>query len=321
MELRLNLATCSLKDAEHAIFIIGAYFGMTALPHVGAPVLSANGHFAGGSHSLTDPGVSHGTPQPQAAHVVTPPVVPVAPTLGAEPQPVGYVEQDENPAAAFAAPPALPPEVVFAGNGATAPAGAPALPVAPPSATPAAAPAAGDAGNVAGAVVAPAGSPLPVMPAPGPSPSVASVELDADGLPWDPRICAAGEGGAKPKNADGRWRKKRGLNDAAFIAQVQAELRATLAAPVAPPLPPVAQVPTPPPPAAVQPSAPPSADPATFEQLMPRVTKAITDKVLPLDALQQATAAYGLSTVVSLAQRPDLVPSVWLYLRTQYPAL
>lgn len=301
MELRLNLATCSLKDAEHAIFIIGAYFGMTALPHIG---------------DVHTPGM---TPTPVAAAART---VALAPTD--EPQPVGYVEQDENPAAAFAAPPALPPEVVFAGNGATAPVGVPALPVAPPSATPAAAPVAGDAGNVAGAVVAPVGSPLPVMPAPGPSPSVASVELDADGLPWDPRICAAGEGGAKPKNADGRWRKKRGLNDAAFIAQVQAELRATLAAPapaqVVPPAPPVAQVPTPPP-AAVQPPAPPSADPATFEQLMPRVTKAITDKVLPLDALQQATAAYGLTTVVSLAQRPDLVPSVWLYLRTQYPAL
>lgn len=51
-----------------------------------------------------------------------------------------------------------------------------------------------------------------------------AVELDAAGLPHDPRIHA----GTKRKNADGTWTKKKGLNDASLIARVEAELRATL---------------------------------------------------------------------------------------------
>lgn len=91
-------------------------------------------------------------------------------------------------------------------------------------------------------------------PAPG-------VDLDADGLPWDGRIHAS----TRAKNADGRWRGKRGIDDAT-VASVSAELRAVMGnvvsgpavdtppipaaspAPVAPP-PPVAFDNVPPPPA------------------------------------------------------------------------
>src|SRR5206468_12060361 len=84
VELRLNLATCSMKDAEHAIFLIGAYFGMTNLPTVGdrnttsvrvvvsdAPSAMSLGRpvdlpkpsnvdpVSMHTHSINDPGVSH----------------------------------------------------------------------------------------------------------------------------------------------------------------------------------------------------------------------------------------------------------------------
>jgi hypothetical protein len=46
---------------------------------------------------------------------------------------------------------------------------------------------------------------------------------DANGLPWHPDI----HSGTKALNADGTWRTKRGV-DKALVAEVEAELRATL---------------------------------------------------------------------------------------------
>jgi hypothetical protein len=148
--------------------------------------------------------------------------------------------------------------------------------------------------------------------------------VDATGLPWDARIHASGEGGTKPKNADGKWRKKRGLNDAALVARVEQELRATMAAgqPVAQ-VQPQAAAPQQPP-AQVQPPAPaagPQPAPATFEQLMPRITAATLAGTLPQGALLQAVTAYALPNIPALSSRPDLVPSVWTYLQSMYPAL
>lgn len=78
------------------------------------------------------------------------------------------------------------------------------------------------------------------------------LDLDADGLPWDARIHAS----SKVKNADGRWRGKRGVDDA-IVAAVTAELRIALgnapvaASPVVPaPVAQTAAIPTPPVPAA-----------------------------------------------------------------------
>lgn len=67
----------------------------------------------------------------------------------------------------------------------------------------------------------------PVPPAPSAPASPASpasgVELDIHGLPWDARIHSGGE---SRKNADGSWRKRRGLNDPAMVKRVEDELRA-----------------------------------------------------------------------------------------------
>lgn len=66
--------------------------------------------------------------------------------------------------------------------------------------------------------------PVPSVPtAPVASPSLADV--DSTGLPWDERI----HSGTKAKNADGTWRARRGMNDAAKVKEVEAELRALMA--------------------------------------------------------------------------------------------
>lgn len=332
MEIRLNLATCSLKDAEHAIFIIGAYFGMTNLPHGPAVAAGCNTAVAA---TAAAPGIAaHDAYRDDAAKQSQPAALVPAPVVVAAP-----VEPQPDPAAVFGAgqvggpvplPPAaqeLDPAAVFGGASGNAQPAAPAATVPAPVGTPA------------------AQTPAPAVSAPP------GVELDADGLPWDSRINAAGEGGTKPKNKDGRWRSKRGLNDAALVTRVQAELRATLAAPapssvVLPPSPP-AQVPTPPailppptppapavaapaapivPPAAVLPPAAPAAPsapvaPTTFEQLMPRVTGAVNAGILPANALQQACTAYQLPNVTALATRGDVVPYVWAYMQKLYPNL
>lgn len=91
-------------------------------------------------------------------------------------------------------------------------------------------------------VVTPVSSPEPSVPpapaaptaptaaaptAPVAPTSPAGVVLDTDGLPWDARIHSS----SKAKNADGRWRAKKGLNDGGLVARVQAELRAVMAVP------------------------------------------------------------------------------------------
>ena len=196
----------------------------------------------------------------------------------------------------------------------------------------------------AAATVAPA---VPAITAPittthGPASSgavAASVELDSKGLPWDERIHA----GTKTKIKSGEWKAKKGV-EAATVAQVETELRARVAGNVASPV--VPTVPTPPlaspvgasspittaspavapatDPAAVfggAPAAPANPDPATFEQLMPRITAAVTAGIMPPTAVGAACAAHGIASVVTLQQSPQFVPPVWATLKQQYPAL
>ena len=193
----------------------------------------------------------------------------------------------------------------------------PTAPVAPPPGLPTPPPAAApSAPNPAATVVAPTAPAAPTNPAGG-------VEVDADGLPWDARIHASGEGGKRPKNADGRWRQKRGLNDAALKKRVEDELRAAMAAPgaavTAPPSSASsAGVPTPPPAAApTAPSAPPTppAPPAapagdTFATLMARLGPPMAQGKITMQAVCDLLAPFGLNAPAQLAARPDLVPMV-----------
>lgn len=169
-------------------------------------------------------------------------------------------------------------------------------------------------------------APLTAPPAP-----LGNVERDSKGMPYDGRIHSA----SKNKVADGSWRYKRGC-DEAVIAQVEAELRAAIAAAPAPvggvgtpwPFPdavagPAVQVsPTPvaPPPvvapapvAAVAVPVPPAAGVGgidTYEKLMAALPPKIVSGELTPGQMQQACEQYGVPSIAALATRPDLVPFV-----------
>lgn len=169
--------------------------------------------------------------------------------------------------------------------------------------------------------------------APVASPS-SGVELDADGLPWDARI-HSGPADKRPKNADGRWRRGRGVNDET-VATVTAELRQIMGAPAPTPTPAAAPTPAPepalasPPPAPVvaaptpAPAAPPptpgavvtESGPAvaataveTFADLMKKVTRMQTAGLVTVETTSQIAASLGLTGLRDLMNRPDLVPS------------
>ena len=197
----------------------------------------------------------------------------------------------------------------------------------------------------AGAIVAPPppANTAPITTTPGVASSVAGVDLDAKGFPWDNRIHA----GTKRKNADGSWMAKRGV-DPALVATVEAELRQVMGAAPAPLAQGVAPAPTPvsvaasttvppaptgavpqpvaPPPAPVPvagaaPSMPaaPSAAPAgevpqdarqQFVGLVGRASAAIQgQKVTPAE-VNQICADSGIPALPLLANRLDLVATV-----------
>lgn len=171
-------------------------------------------------------------------------------------------------------------------------------------------------------------STVPTPPTPGPASSVApaasgGVELDKRGLPWDNRIHSS----SKAKLANGDWKNARGKAPE-YIAQVEAELLGAIAlttrtaaqgVPPAPVVPTAPQVAPLPPVVPVAPSA--NADPATFEQLMPRITAAVAAAIMPPTAVGAACAAHGIASVVTLQQNPAYIPLVWATLKQQYPAL
>lgn len=222
----------------------------------------------------------------------------------------------QDPAAIFGAAAPFAPAAAAAAPLPNAPA---ALPVSSPTMPPAA--------------PAPA---LPIVPAAvapsapaAPSTSAGGVELDSTGLPWDGRIHAS----TKSKTKAGAWVAKRGINDDTLVHRIEQELRAQVGVVAPAPLPApweVAAAPAPLPPASPAPAlvppapapAPAAADgPTTFEQIMPRVTQATIQGVLPPTALQAAVQALGLPSVVALQTNPQFVPQVWASLRASYPAL
>jgi hypothetical protein len=210
-------------------------------------------------------------------------------------------------------PPVAAPSTAVAAAAPTVPAAPSATSTAPVSVPPPPAP-----------PTAPAAPALAVPAAPS---SPAGIEVDHDGLPWDARIHAGG----RAKNADGRWRQKRGLNDGALKARVEAELRQAMGAPAAAsvpvPLPP-AVAPTPPtsPPSVASatvtaaptittttPTAPPPpTEPAadTFPALAARLGPHLVSGKLTQEQLGATLAVFGLSSMSQLAVRPDLVASV-----------
>ena len=158
----------------------------------------------------------------------------------------------------------------------------------------------------------PPATPAPTTTTPGPVSSgadAASVELDKAGLPWDSRIHSS----SKAKLANGNWKIARGKAPE-YVKEIEAQLRGVITTPASP-------VPSPPSGLPGLVPAPASADPTTFEQLMPRITAAVTAGILPPPALGAACAANGLTSIVSLQTSPHFVPLVWATLQQQYPGV
>lgn len=178
-----------------------------------------------------------------------------------------------------------------------------------------------------------AAAPSPAVGTTPPGFDASQVNVDADGLPYDARI------NSKPptKNQDGRWRKKKGVQES-LVASVTAELRSLMALPApgdvhagsaipshettAPPPPPA---PTPAPPAADTTPPPPPPPPAatgvvTFPQLVawvgPRIPKLGGPTVIAETLKGMGIVdGEGKGQLSLLAARPDLVPQVYDALR------
>lgn len=168
-----------------------------------------------------------------------------------------------------------------------------------------------DAATVFGEAAAASSVPIPLPPAvapavaPGPAsapgapaaaPSAGVIDLDARGLPWDHRIHAS----TKNKNADGGWKKKKNV-DPATISQVEGELKALLGVPKPPPVG----------------DAMKDGEPTTFPELMQWVSKLVAGGKLTQAHVVAIVQPIGLSSVVGLGNRPDLIPDVYARLKAK----
>lgn len=224
--------------------------------------------------------------------------------------------------------PLLDPMAAFAGGSVAVPNGAPFTAGAIPSPTAQVAPPGTliPAALVGGMLVplpasaAPtaAGQVQPGTPAPG-------VEIDADGLPWDPRIHSSG---AKRNKGDNKWTAKRGVMPQTVTA-VTAELRAAMnvgnAVPPAQALSPgmaahlgtgtpALPIPTPQVSPPTMPSGAASNGVITMAHLLPRVTSAIDRGQLTPDqtaAIASEVSGGQVTNVAMFVVAPQLIPVFW----------
>jgi hypothetical protein len=146
----------------------------------------------------------------------------------------------------------------------------------------------------------------PATPAVAPT----GVTLDTAGLPWDARIHT----GSRAMNADGSWRRKRGV-DEATIATVEGELKALMSVPVEPASNVLPFTPAPPPPpaepvavAVPAPPPPPPTDP--FIGLIERISSLVGAKAITMEQAQAAIVTAGGVSLPLMVSRPDLIPQV-----------
>lgn len=142
------------------------------------------------------------------------------------------------------------------------------------------------------------------------------IAVDSEGFPWDARIHSS----SKELNKSGEWRQKRNL-DKAFLAQVQAEIRANIAAASIPGMQqqqPAAMMQQPQTmtqqPQQMQPlvQQQPVAQPAfTFDQLSLSISDLQGKGMLTLMELQDIVSSVGCNAYHLLQARPELWASVW----------
>jgi hypothetical protein len=188
--------------------------------------------------------------------------------------------------------------------------------------------------------ITPAAPPAPTTPAP----PLAGAVVDSEGLPWDKRIHASTK---TRRQSDNTWKLLKGI-DQALVAQVKAELRAAMGAPVPAavtpsPAPTGPQPVTPPPgpteafrqgaaapiaalgaPALAPAPAPPSAamhdgptppagsePPVSFAGFIQVVTKAQQAGKLTTADVLTACQKYGLASTLLINSRLDLIPAIY----------
>lgn len=132
--------------------------------------------------------------------------------------------------------------------------------------------------------------------------------LDADGLPWDDQIHSSN----KKQNADGRWQRRRGVQDAVYDARV-----ASLRAGTVPPAPNESPEPSAPPAPnasevfgateASKPPAPPAPAAGDWDGQpgFLRVMKLITAKKLPAERLNALLVDVGLAPTTTALLKAD----------------
>lgn len=155
------------------------------------------------------------------------------------------------------------------------------------------------------ATAAPAAPAPSAPPAPGAAPGTGTVELDADGLPWDPRIHSDA---TERKAKTGKWKTRKNLPDG-YKEQIEAELRGV---PVTPATPAPAPAPSAPSPAATAAPAPtpPTAGGMTFAEFTRWVLGHTQAQRCNQTDVQLAVQAAGLSSIPELAKRTDLIATV-----------
>jgi len=141
-------------------------------------------------------------------------------------------------------------------------------------------------------------------------------ELDVDGFPHDPRIHA----GTKAKTSAGKWKRKRGVDDATR-EQVEAELRQLTAIPApaseqqeqatppAPPAPPTSEsaaTTTPPPPPAAT-----DEQPMNFAGFLKGVSGLVSSGAITMDRVTEVINGKGIANMQLVGSRPDLIPELW----------
>lgn len=149
------------------------------------------------------------------------------------------------------------------------------------------------------ATAAPAAPAPSAPPAPGAAPGTDTVELDADGLPWDPRIHSDA---TERKAKTGKWKTRKNLPDG-YKEQIEAELRGVPLQATAPAEPTPAATPAPAP-------APPTAGGMTFAEFTRWVLGHTQAQRCNQTDVQLAVQAAGLTTIPDLAKRTDLIATV-----------
>jgi hypothetical protein len=129
-----------------------------------------------------------------------------------------------------------------------------------------------------------------------------TVEVDATGLPWDPRIHAS----TKTKTAKNVWTRRRGVEDDVFN-QVEAQLKAAMA------------IPAPPANVAVQQQQVATDAPPTFPTLMTFITERVSAQRLSQADVQAAVQSVGLESLNLVMSRADLIPGIMAKLREVAP--